>query len=206
MAVPICRLLTDFGAPASSAPAEPPSAIETMELPAVDEPGAPSVVDEAYSRGQQAGREAAEAEYEERLAENRRLAAEELEAERERWASEQSDLLAVGFRDGLAEVEARLADSVGRLLAPVLEAAARDRVLQGLRDNVATIFAGEERVTIEVSGPSDLLAPLRQRLGECTPSVNFRETEAPQVQVVAGQTLIDADLQGWIDNLREALR
>lgn len=207
MAIPLARFLHDFGAPtgapnsqqaAPAAPAEPPSGLMADATA--------RRLDEAHERGEEAGRAAARAEYEQELAKIHSRADQELAAERRKWTVEQAEELAAQLGSAVEALEARLAGSVARVLTPFLDAELRAEMVRALAENIRSLLSSGRHPSLHISGPEDLLASLRDKLGGCPAAVEYEPNEQVEVRVVADATLIETDLQAWTERFAEAVR
>lgn len=177
-----------------SAPAASPEPVETPEERAAR-------LEEAEARGREAGRAQglaeARAEAEAAMAAEREAFAAELAAERARWSESEAERLAAGFAAALRALDADLTQRIGRLLVPVLSDALRRRAVDDLAQALGRLTADPNHAAIRVSGPEDLLAALRRRLGDQADGIAFAPGAAPEVSVVADQTVIETQLAAW---------
>lgn len=177
-----------------TAPTTPPEPVETPEERA-------QRVAEAEERGRAAGRAQglaeARADAEAAMAAAREGFAAELAAERARWSESEAERLAAGFAAALRALDANLTRRIGRLLVPVLTDALRRRAVDDLAQALGRLTADPNHAAIRVSGPEDLLAALGQRLGAQADGIAFAPGAAPEVSVVADQTVIETQLAAW---------
>ena len=94
-------------------------------------------------------------------------------------------------------LDADLTRRIGRLLVPVLTDALRRRAVDDLAQALGRLTADPNHAAIRVSGPEDLLAALGQRLGAQADGIAFAPGAAPEVSVVADQTVIETQLAAW---------
>jgi hypothetical protein len=160
-------------------------------------------VEDAYTRGFEAGRAAALAELEEKLKQQQEYYAQQLSIERYTWANRESDVLAAQIGDGLKEIEARVANTVARLLRPFFSEMARAQAVTELVDALEVLLGNDEGLTLEVSGPEDLLEMLRSKLGNRNVAVLFAPGHGAEVRVAAGQTLLETNLGRWMQRVEE---
>lgn len=131
------------------------------------------------------------------MAAEREAFAAELAAERARWSESEAEQLAAGFAAALRALDADLTQRIGRLLVPVLSDALRRRAVDDLAQALGRLTADPNHAAIRVSGPEDLLAALRRRLGDQADGIAFASGAAPEVSVVADQTVIETQLAAW---------
>lgn len=186
-----------FANPWSGLKRSAPAAPEPVETP--EERAAR--LEEAEARGREAGRAQglaeARAEAEAAMAAEREAFAAELAAERARWSESEAERLAAGFAAALRALDADLTRRIGRLLVPVLTDALRRRAVDDLAQALGRLTADPNHAAIRVSGPEDLLAALRCRLGDQADGIAFAPGAAPEVSVVADQTVIETQLAAW---------
>jgi hypothetical protein len=161
-----------------------------------------TLVDEAFTRGFESGQAAAEA----RLAEQQALQARELAAAREAWAQQEGARLAEQLAAGFGEIEARLADVAARVLAPFISAELRGRAIAHLVESLKVLQAQEHGAAVKIAGAPDLLEALRARLDGKVENVSYHPSQAPDVQVTVGQTVLETRLGAWVARIQEAVK
>lgn len=202
-AAPVAHYLMEFGA--GSRP--PPPALRQEAAPVFMRSPAEELAErlaEATARGREDGRAAAQAEAELSLAAERRRAEDALASERARWSDEEGSRLADLLGAGLSAIEERIAASVAGILTPLVAAARRDAVMQDLADAVSTLLRPADAPLLRVEGPEDLLACLRDRLGDRAGLCEFRSCDRPDIALLCGETVIETCLQDWAHRLTEA--
>ncbi|WP_132029388.1 hypothetical protein [Aquabacter spiritensis] len=159
---------------------------------------------EALERGRREGEAAAYAAFERSRAEDATRAAEGRAADRAAWAEAEAARLADALETAIDRVEADLSERIARTLIPALDAALRARALAELEDLMVPLLAREDRPVFKISGPADLIDRLRMRLGD-PPACLFEPAEAPDVQVVIGETVLETRLADWAERLRQSV-
>ena len=124
-------------------------------------------LDEAFARGVDDGRAAAEAEFEARLEEQRTEFDARLAAERQEWATSIGEELANRLLAAVKEFEGRVAETTARILKPFVAAEFHRQAIAELRASLDALLATDSGVSLEISGPEDVLeilapAPLGQ--------------------------------------------
>jgi hypothetical protein len=205
MGIPLSRVLVDFNAARTILPRPPqsPSATAGVGDPAE---AAFGQLDEAFARGMAAGRLAADAEHEQRQAEAVARAAEQHAAERALWVGEQAEQLALRLASAVETLETRIADTVGRILTPFLGAELRRQSVESLAESIGTLLSGGGCSTLRIAGPEDLLAALRERLGACPVAIDWQPGERAEVTVCADDSIIETEIQSWLDRVAGARR
>ncbi|WP_181832484.1 hypothetical protein [Bosea caraganae] len=186
---------------AQDAPASP--VIAPIELPsflskAPREP-APDV-EKIFEDGRQAGLTEAQAALEQQLAQLQADHAAALEAARQAWAEEAASLLSDKVQPALDAIGEQIADTVGRLLRPFLEAELRDAASRALIEQIAPLLSGTECPLIRVAGPPVLVEALR-RVFPPERAVAFEESDAAEVTILVGETVIETRVGAWIARL-----
>jgi hypothetical protein len=199
-AVPAARYLADFGVGASVAGAQRGSG------EAADHVDTAASQDQAFARGVEAGRAAACAEFEAKLAEQRNLATRHLAAERQAWAGGIGKKLASGLLVGLQDLEARIADSVARILKPFVAAELHAQAIAELKAGLDALVSTDQGGGIQVSGPADVLEVMQGRLAGKNVAVAFTPSEDCDVRIVAGQATLETRLGEWMAKLDETVR
>jgi hypothetical protein len=161
-----------------------------------------TLVDEAFTKGFESGKAAAQAQ----LAEQQALQAKELAAAREAWAQQEASRLAGQLAAGLGEIEASLADVAARVLEPFLSAELQRRAIADLVENLNALLAQERGAAVRIAGAPDLLEALRTRLDGKVENVSYHPSQAPDVQVKVGQTVLETRLGAWVARIQEAVQ
>jgi hypothetical protein len=161
-AVPAALFLVDFGG-------NEPAAVVAGDAPC-EEVSAPEVspqygqIEEAYSRGLEEGKAAAQAEMQAQLDEQKAAFEQGVAAMRDSWCHEQGARLAEQIDVAVRDMEERITNSAGRILGPFLVSAVREQAVGELRATLQELLAANPEVALEISGPEDLLEVVRTRL------------------------------------------
>jgi hypothetical protein len=200
-AAPIARYLLelDAGDDARATPAWRPSA---AKLSAASKA---TMVEEAHAKGFESGKAAAGAQIAGKLEERDALHRKELASAREAWTQLESGRLAEQLAKGLQELEARLADTTARILKPFLTAELHRRAIADLAESLTALRAQEKAAGIAVSGTADLLEALRARLEGKLDNVIYHASQACDVRVTVGQTVLETRVGAWMARIEEAL-
>jgi hypothetical protein len=106
----------------------------------------------------------------------------------------------------LRTIEESIANSLANVLEPFLVAELRRQAIDELALIMRGLMSQEDGMTLEVSGPDDLLAALRERLAGDGLKVRFAAAEGSDVRVHADQTIIETRLGIWLAKVKEAAR
>ncbi len=137
----------------------------------------------------------------EAIAAERGAAAARLAAERDRWAREEGRILAEKLAQGLADIEARISAHTARILYGFLADRLIERAARELARAIRGILAGADGTIVEVTGPADLVATLREALAEESAAIEFRPDASADVRVVCDETLVESRLSLWLARL-----
>ena len=204
--VPAARFIPEFGAenrpPVRKRETEPsPDSPHFATLAAKTE----SRIEESYQQGFAAGRDEALAEIESKLDEQRAYYAQQLTIERYAWANREAEKLGEEIGTGLKQIESRLGEIVARILRPFLAEAVHKRAIAELCEALEALIGSNEGITLEISGPEDLLQLLREKLGSRNVAALFTPADGVDVRVVAGQTVLETCLGTWMKRIEESV-
>jgi hypothetical protein len=200
--VPAALFLVDFGSN------EPAAAIadEPLRGPAAaGDDGATERLEEFFARGIEEGRAAAEAQGEVRLEEQKAAFEQGLAVARETWCSEEGARIAGQITAAVRDLEERIAHSAERALRPFVAQAVRDRAVVELRASLQELIAASPGVTLEISGPEDLLEAVRTSLSASVATVSYVASDACDVQVKAGASILETRIETWLKQIEGAL-
>lgn len=178
-------------------PAAHPAAMAAPAMTRTEE------VEAARRLGDAEGREAARLDHAAELEREVEKFDARLSAARQAWITEQSEALSRQIGEGLTRIETTITDAAARLLEPLLVAGAREAALAGLKETLEDLLEKSPAVTMRIGGPDDLLAALRERLGE-RKSIAYVPGTGTDIQIETGDTLIETRLAAWAAHLREA--
>jgi hypothetical protein len=193
--IPVAAFLIDFDAKAVA----PDVAEETSRFVfgGVGEIQAIDPVEEAYQRGLEEGRLASEAAAEARIEELKAAMEISLAATRQAWCDEQGPQIARHITMAIREMEDRVAQSVACVLRPFLTQAVRERAIGELRAVLQDLVNSAPDVALQVTGPEDLLAVVRDGL-PALGAVSYVASEGVDVQVKAGASIIETRIAAWL--------
>jgi hypothetical protein len=158
-------------------------------------------VDEAYVRGVGDGKAAVEAEIVARLDEQKATFERDIAASRESSCLEQGTRIVEQLQAAIGDMEGRIADSTERVLRPFLDQAIRLHAIAELRATLQELVGKTPGITLEISGPEDLLAAIRASLPASIATVSYIANEACDVQVKAGASILETRIAAWLDQI-----
>lgn len=156
-------------------------------------------IEEAYARGIEDGRKAAEGEAVTRLEELKAEMEQGLAAAREAWCAEEAPRIAGQITTAIGDMEDRIAQSAERILRPFLAQAVREQAIGELRALLQELLLTSPGITLEISGPEDLLAAARASLSASV-TVSYVANEARDVQVKAAASIIETRIAAWLQD------
>lgn len=196
--VPAAPFLVDFGSPELASEVAEEMLLEASAAGA--EIDWAERVEAAYTRGLEEGKRSAEAETVVLLDEQKAALDQNLAAAREAWCTEQGPRLAEQVGIAIRAMEDRIAGSVERVLRPFLAQAVRDQAIGQLREIVNDLTATNPGITLEISGPEDLLSAMRASLSSSVANASYVVNEACDVQVKAGASAIETRISAWLQS------
>jgi hypothetical protein len=161
----------------------------------------PEPVATAFLRGRYQGLDDARTEFEAKLKAAEESFEERLAAKRTAWVAEQGALLADKITTAVDSLSNDTGDSVAAILAPFLEEKLRVRIVEELLRSLEKVLKGGRPAILKISGPDDLLQIIRQTLGKSSSAFEFEATETVDVQVVADHTIIETQLEAWLQRI-----
>jgi hypothetical protein len=161
----------------------------------------PEPIATAFLRGRYQGLDDARAEFEEKLKAAEEAFEERLTAERAAWVTEQGAELAAKIATAVDTLSNDIGDSVAAILSPFVEEKLRVRIVEELLRSLEKVLKGGRPATLKISGPDDLLQVIRQTLGASSSAIDFEATDAIDVRVVADHTIIETQLEAWLQRI-----
>lgn len=152
---------------------------------------------DAHARGVLEGQAAGQVETDAALARQAGDAARALKTERERWSEAEGARLSGLVMDALADLEQRIAEQVARCLKPVLTDGIRLRTVEQLSSTLNDLLRKGEYVAISISGPEDLLAAVKARLGAQHAGLTFAPSDSADLVVSADETILETRIAAW---------
>jgi hypothetical protein len=202
---PVAQYLVRFGPPqppeeASGETNYDAASLDLLEEPAVEDPEVS--LQAARDEGVTQGYAAARAEYEAQFLQDRLAFEARLIAERDRWTCQESEKLSEDIKASFVDVESNIACIVERLLTPFIIDALRRRMIELLAETVSVLLGGRERSIIEIRGPEDLLAMLREKLAAFSGAIDYSPDDSIDVRILADQTMIESRIGAWLERIQ----
>jgi hypothetical protein len=201
--IPIAQYLAQFGK-ADLAETETPRRENLLLRPRLVQPreDVEARIEEAFERGRRKGiaearADVADAAMRDQIDVRERALAERLDFQANEYAE-----LSEKIVTGLAEIEERVAASVARILKPYLIEEHSKLVVQALSSNLTRILSGDGPTVLKIRGRKDVLGMLHERLSMHPVEVEYVAEDSVDVRVEAQQTVIESQLQAWIDHIQ----
>ncbi|PTW60157.1 hypothetical protein C8N35_105160 [Breoghania corrubedonensis] len=157
-----------------------------------------------FARGEEAGREEAARNYEEKLLAEKQRLREEADAARMRFEEDLGERLASSIVKGLQDLEMRVTDAVAHLISPFLEEAATAHVVEAFADNLKDLLGSHDRTSLVVRGPDRLLRRLEACLGDEGAGIRLEPVDGIEIFVSINDTTIETQLGAWLRRLEDA--
>jgi hypothetical protein len=204
--IPIAQYLNQFGK-ANGASIPPPQAqsllLKPRPLPVAPPP--PINIDaelaEAAERGRQSALEAARAEFAAALDLERRSWEEAEAARRIAWQATEYAIFADKIERAMAAIEDKVAAAVVRILKPFLNDERARQITKALSENLSRILSNDTPPMLKITGPQALLNVLRDKMSAHAVNVEYVPSAGVDVTIEANQTVIQSQLQAWIDHI-----
>jgi hypothetical protein len=158
--------------------------------------------DDPYQRGKLEGYAAAIAEYEQKLADERSRSADQLAQERQKWLDETAGKIVDGVKDVGNQLEAKIAQVVGRMLEPIVTNVVQKQAVATFVEQISSLPTDGRRPAMRISGPADLLDSVRNKLGVKAMAVEFRATQAAEVSVAVDDMVLETQIKLWAERLK----
>jgi hypothetical protein len=196
---PIAEYLTCFRQDVEGIPEEfePQPSATAIHEPKID---SDALLEDARLQGLIEGTALAKVDAEARFNEERMVFERRLEDERTNWAREEGDRLAQLIENAMRDLEASIGDAVTRILKPFVREALHRKMVSELVVTINTLVKCDNCSLIEVMGREDLLHELRLKL-TAFQSIEFIQTDSPEVTVIANQTFIESQLAAWAEQI-----
>jgi hypothetical protein len=170
-------------------------------------------MEEAYARGYEEGRAAAEANANAEVASLQADFEARLERSRTLFSEALADKLISDLREQIADVHASIGDQLVSALLPILRHALTEACVRDLAHGLDDLLSEDEAITVELRGPKELIDRVANRLDETTPPIPDQTgprfkcvvDEASELKVIAKDTIIEARLMNWIRRIEAAV-
>ncbi len=206
--VPAASFLLDFGNEpiAAFGDEKPRTGVALNAITAArDDAFAERQVETAYARGVEEGKATAQAQFEvrleARLAEQKQAFEKEVVTLRETWRSEEVAQIARQITAEMTGLQDRIAKTVEHLIKPFLAKAICDRAIGELRSTLEQLVATSPGIELEISGPENLLGGIRATMPGTLAAVSYIANDACDVQVKAGQSLLETRISAWLKQI-----
>ncbi|MCK9908094.1 hypothetical protein MXD81_03060 [Microbacteriaceae bacterium K1510] len=166
-------------------------------------PAAPQ--DDPYQRGKLEGYAAVLTEYDQKLAEQRGKFDAQLVEERQKWLDETAGKVAEGVKDVGNQLEAKIAQVVGRILEPLVTNVVQKQAVATFVEQLASITSDSRRPTLRISGPAELLDAVRSKIGVRAMAMEFRTAQTGDISVIVDDAVLETQVKLWTERLKYAV-
>ncbi|NJO34038.1 MAG: hypothetical protein HC869_13745 [Rhodospirillales bacterium] len=99
-----------------------------------------------------------------------------------------------------------MAETTARILKPFLATELHRQAVAELQVSLGTLMAADQGISLDISGPADVLEALRQQLSGKAVRVTYTPSDDCDVRIVAGPATLETCLKSWMAKLDEATR
>jgi hypothetical protein len=131
---------------------------------------------------------------------------DEVDSARKRWVEEEGRRSAGQIAATLKEMEARMGDSLLGAMLPLFKKLLPQAAVDELAATLATAMADDFKGPLFLSGPDDLLADIKARLGSMDIEMVCESTPGPELAARSASFAVTTRLQSWIDAIMGAVR
>ncbi len=147
-------------------------------------------------------RAALEGDYNARIEENRKELETILAQERRLWIGAESERVAASVRAGLDEIEAKLSQSVEKILTPFVCQMVVTAILGDFQERVRALFGNRTSTVVEIRGPKDLSEIVAERLATSGIKTKAVADDSPELTVKINETELSTRIQEWLERVR----
>ena len=212
MGQPVYRFLEDF---ANDGPRQQPVALNIRPLAGERTPQ-PDQISRRLNEAHAIGRAEGEAMMRERMQRDvEQLAAEcerKIEGIKRHFIANAADKLAIDLSCGLDEMVCVISDQIVAILLPVLAARLTEQGIKQFAWEVKAMFESAQAVSIELSGPDELVSRLITcletehdwKVGGKGPQIQRTTGSETELRVVHGCSMIESRLGEWLATIHKA--
>ena len=168
---------------------------------------------EAHAKGLEVGQALARARFDDETAILHADFERRLEATKSAFSQSIAQVIISTITEQVGELRTRLVEQMATAVLPVLRHVLTEATVRELADELHTLIGDAETVTVEISGPADLLervweAYLEHRSrakGGPTPEVKFAVGSTTEVRITVGDAIVESRLFEWIGRTMEAV-
>lgn len=161
-----------------------------------------SLIQAAHEEGRAEGLAAASAACAAEIANEKLIHEAALSRARAAWVSEEGMALSEKVTMAFSEIEAGIAASAARVMRPFLAERLRLLAVEQLVQHIRVLLSGDEQPAVRINGPQDLLSALRERIPNAAAGIVYAPSESIDVEVLAGQTIIDSRIEAWMERIQ----
>ena len=161
--------------------------------------------DDAFKRGRSEGYDAALAELEQKLADEKHRLSVQLSEERHNLLNGAAAKIASDIEEAGKQLEAKIAGVTARVLEPFISNTMQKQAVTTFVEQLASIASDGRRPALRITGPSDLLELVRSKLGVRAIAVELRVAPVAEVSVIVDQVFLETQVKLWAERLKFAV-
>lgn len=123
-----------------------------------------------------------------------------IDAARKSWSETEGAALGMQITHAASAVKADIADTVARILRPLVAQKLAAEALAKLASEIEDLLSHDDAIHFKVSGPADLVFGLRKRIPP-NAIVTVEAGDKPEVRVFANKTVIETRLTEWLTRI-----
>lgn len=156
------------------------------------------IAEAAFERGRLEAELELKAQLQLASTEARKRCEELLSEVRNRWLQEHVQPLSAKFGAAVVDMEARLSETLVKVLKPFITKAVMQRARDEFQAAVASYLGDTETCPMRLRGPKDLLDTLGQQLKHNGIAVTLEEASSTEVMLDAGGTAFESQAAKWL--------
>lgn len=161
---------------------------------------------DGYERGLADGYANAKAQFEQKLEQERQAFAAQAAEERQQLLNETAAKLAADVTAAGNELQSRIAGVTARILEPMITSVAQKQAVASFIDHLSSITTDVRRPVLRLTGPSELLELIRNKLGVRAIAIELRPGPELEASITVDQVVLETQLKVWTDRLKLALQ
>jgi hypothetical protein len=162
--------------------------------------------DDAYQRGRSEGYAAALAEFEQKLTDEKHNLSLQLGEERRDLQNGLAAKIASDIEQVGSQLEAKIAGVTARILEPFISSAVQKQAVTTFVEQLTSLISDSRHPVVRITGPSDLLALVRSKLGVRSIAVELRAASVAEVSVIVDQVFLGTQVKLWAERLKFAVQ
>jgi hypothetical protein len=164
------------------------------------------VVDDGYERGLTDGYASAKLEFDHKLEQERQAFAARAAEDRQQLLNETAAKIAADVTEAGQELQHKIAGVTARILEPIIVSVAQKQAVANFVEHLSSIATDVRRPVLRLTGPSELLELIRNKLGVRAIAIEMRAGPEVEASITIDQVVLETQLKVWIDRLKLAIQ